>query len=172
MRGLGCPGPEGGGPAEQALPHCATTYLGFARGGAALGRALTPLAECARDRLCINPAGSSRANHRQEQTALNAILCALDLVAPIGGGGGGGGARNASHAYYACTSAKAFRMTSDFENDGDAAQPSADETDWNGVHLYTRRGHPVKPYVRFLELRPGFADDATDAACYPGDSPG
>ena len=171
MRGLGCPGPEGGGPAEQALPHCATTYLGFARGGAALGRALTPLAECARDRLCINPAGSSRANHRQEQTALNAILCALDLAAPIGGGGGGG-ARNASHAYYACTSAKAFRMTSDFENDGDAAQPSADETDWNGVHLYTRRGHPVKPYVRFLELRPGFADDATDAACYPGDSPG
>ena len=125
-----------------------------------------------RDATCVNPIGSSRDNHRQEQTALNAILCALDLVSPIGGGGGGGGARNASHAYYACTSAKAFRMTSDFESDGDAAQPSADETDWNGVHLYTRRGHPVKPYVRFLELRPGFADDATDAACYPGDSPG
>ena len=53
---------------------------------------------------------------------------------------------------------------------GDAAQPSADETDWNGVHLYTRRGHPVKPYVRFLELRP--AGDASDAACGPGDLPG
>ena len=146
------------------------------------------------DAECINPRGSSRANHRQEQTALNAIFCALDFRAarafaaaarddgggdggpleatpmmklaeqaggdgggPAAAGTGGGGAvmvkREATHSYKMCTSARAFRMTSDFENDGDVARPTADETDWNGLSIFTRRGHPIKPYVRFLQLR-------------------
>ena len=44
-------------------------------------------------------------------------------------------------------------MTSDFENDDDPVQPTADETDWNDMALYTRRNHPIKPYLRFLRKR-------------------
>ena len=44
-------------------------------------------------------------------------------------------------------------MTSDFENDADPVQPTADETDWNDVVFYTRRNHALKPYRRFLRRR-------------------
>ena len=85
----------------------------------------------------MNPVGSSRENHRQEQTALNSILCALE--APSDG---------------ICLSSKNFRMTTDFENDLDAMQPTRDETDFNEMYLYTRRDHAIKPYLRFLRAAP------------------
>ncbi|KAH8062596.1 hypothetical protein JL722_3518 [Aureococcus anophagefferens] len=102
-----------------------------------LARDVLPrLVDCVADPDCVNPPGSSRANHRQEQTALNAILCARDYD-PDG----------------ACHGDTRFRMTSDFENDADPVQPTADETDWNDVVFYTRRNHALKPYRRFLRRR-------------------
>jgi len=86
-----------------------------------------------RDPTCVNPLGSSRDNHRQEQTALNSILCALGAPPDD-----------------ICLASKNFRMTADFENDEDAAQPTRDETDFNEMYLYTRRDHAIKPYLRFL----------------------
>lgn len=67
---------------------------------------LPTLVECVADPDCINPPGSSRANHRQEQTALNAILCEQQAD-PDG----------------VCHDDKRFRMTTDFENDDDPVSP-------------------------------------------------
>jgi hypothetical protein len=49
-----------------------------------------------------------------------------------------------------CHPEKRWRMTSDFENDGDALQPTDDEGDWNEMVFYTRRNHPIKSYVRHV----------------------
>ena len=117
--------------------HCATTFVGIVRGSWFHQEVLSRLVTCMRDPTCVNPVGSSRENHRQEQTALNSILCALD--APADG---------------ICLSSKQFRMTTDFENDLDAMQPTRDETAWNDVSLYTRRDHAIKPYLRFLRAAP------------------
>ena len=81
----------------------------------------------------MNPIGSSRDNHRQEQTALNSILCALEAPPDD-----------------ICLASKSFRMTADFENDLDEMQPTRDETAWNEMSLYTRRDHAIRPYLRFL----------------------
>ncbi len=113
--------------------HCATTFVGVVRGSWFATEVLSRLVACMRDPTCVNPVGSSRENHRQEQTALNSILCALE--APADG---------------ICLSSKSFRMTTDFENDLDAMQPTRDETAWNAMALYTRRDHAIKPYLRFL----------------------
>ena len=113
--------------------HCATTFVGVQRGSWFATEVLPRLVACMRDPTCVNPVGSSRENHRQEQTALNSILCALE--APSDG---------------ICLSSKNFRMTTDFENDLDAMQPTRDETDFNEMSLYTRRDHAIKPYLRFL----------------------
>ncbi len=113
--------------------HCATTFVGVVRGSWFATEVLPRLVACMRDPTCVNPVGSSRENHRQEQTALNSILCALE--APSDG---------------ICLSSKSFRMTTDFENDLDAMQPTRDETDFNEMSLYTRRDHAIKPYLRFL----------------------
>ena len=113
--------------------HCATTFVGVRRGSWFATEVLPRLVACMRDPTCVNPVGSSRENHRQEQTALNSILCALE--APADG---------------ICLSSKSFRMTTDFENDLDAMQPTRDETDFNEMSLYTRRDHAIKPYLRFL----------------------
>lgn len=115
--------------------HCATTFVGATRRGWFARDVLPRLLECAAREGCINPAGSSRANHRQEQTALNAILCARREPEGV------------------CSGDTRFRMTSDFENDHHPQQPTADETDWNAVVFYTRRNHPLKPYSRFLQRR-------------------
>ena len=127
---LGCAAPD------FSREHCATTFIGAARRGWLARDVLPRLVDCVADPDCVNPPGSSRANHRQEQTALNAILCARDYD-PDG----------------ACHGDKRFRMTSDFENDADPVQPTADETDWNDVVFYTRRNHALKPYRRFLRRR-------------------
>jgi hypothetical protein len=113
--------------------HCATTFVGVVKGSWFDAEVLPRLIECMRDPHCVNPVGSSRSNNRQEQTALNAILCALN--APPDG---------------VCSPDKAFRLTADFENDLDPMQPTRDETDWNSLSLYTRRDHAIKPYLRFL----------------------
>lgn len=125
---LGC-----SGVADFSRAHCATTFVGATTRGWFASEVLPRLVNCSIVATCINPVGSSRANNRQEQTALNAILC--NLGAPPDG---------------VCTDEKRFRLTSDFENDHDPMQPTADETDWNHQLLYTRRNHPVKPYVRFV----------------------
>ena len=113
--------------------HCATTFVGVVQGSWFATEVLSRLVECMRDPTCVNPIGSSRDNHRQEQTALNAILCALEAPADD-----------------ICLASKNFRMTADFENDHDAVQPTRDETDFNEMYLYTRRDHAIKPYIRFL----------------------
>ena len=116
-----------------ARQHCATTFVGVVQGSWFATEVLPRLVECMRDPACVNPIGSSRDNHRQEQTALNSILCALG--APPDG---------------ICLASKSFRMTADFENDHDETQPTRDETDFNEMSLYTRRDHAIKPYLRFL----------------------
>jgi hypothetical protein len=116
-----------------ARQHCATTFVGVVQGSWFATEVLPRLVECMRDSECVNPVGSSRDNHRQEQTALNAILCALDAPPDD-----------------ICLASKSFRMTADFENDHDEMQPTRDETAWNGMYLYTRRDHAIKPYLRFL----------------------
>lgn len=49
-----------------------------------------------------------------------------------------------------CRPEMKWRLTSDFENDGHPLQPTADETGWNELVLYTRRNFPVKPYLPHL----------------------
>lgn len=117
--------------------HCATTFVGATARGFFANKVLPRLVNCSVEPGCINPPGSSRANNRQEQTALNAILCRFGTP-PDG----------------FCSNELRFRLTSDFENDNTPSQPTTDETDWNYQVLYTRRNHPIKPYLRFVQIRP------------------
>uniref|UniRef100_A0A7S3NNH2 Uncharacterized protein n=1 Tax=Aureoumbra lagunensis TaxID=44058 RepID=A0A7S3NNH2_9STRA len=126
---LGCSAPD------FSRQHCATTIIGVRPNSWFATQVVPALVHCAANLTCINPPGSSRANHRQEQTALNAILCRLG--APPDG---------------ICTPEKRFRLTSDFENDHDNLQPTADESDWNELCLYTRRDFPIKPYRPYVKL--------------------
>lgn len=116
--------------------HCATTFVGATTRGFFANHVLPRLVNCSAEPGCINPPGSSRANNRQEQTALNAILCHIGTP-PDG----------------FCSNEYKFRLTSDFENDNAPSQPTTDETDWNYQILYTRRNHPIKPYLRFVKIR-------------------
>jgi len=179
-------GPEDAGASavvEGSLPHCATTFMGFTQvtqaGRAAAARVLAPLVACGERAQCVNPQGSSRANHRQEQTALNAILCANSLTddddrrlqrRKAGGGGGKGAGEEGAGweglttsavgaavlggewAGRLCTSDPRFRLTADFENRNHPLQPAADPEEWNDMALYTRRGHHHKPYVSYLRV--------------------
>jgi hypothetical protein len=157
----------------ESLPHCATTFMGFTystpQGRAVADHVLEPLVRCSLDPNCVHPLGSSRNNHRQEQTALNAILCRLSHGSAASDGiptsldeddGSSGqyysqvdesAARmwNLSAATL-CDNDIAYRLTSDFEN-RDNLQPTRDPHDWNAMILYTRRGHPYKPYVPHLQ---------------------
>ena len=160
---LGCPAtvPEG------SLPHCATTLMAFtvltAAGRRAVEEILAPLAVCGLDPACVHPPGSDRTNHRQEQTALNAILCSLSHGGGHGSGHGGGGSSGKYEgalplapplsAAALCSPDPRYRLTSDRENLSHELQPTADPRDWNDMAIYTRRGHPYKPYAPFLELR-------------------
>lgn len=70
---LGCVGVR-----EGAMQHCATTFVGvFDRGAkrdAFIG-VLKDMVMCAIEPKCINPDGSHRGNHRQEQTVMNSLFC-------------------------------------------------------------------------------------------------
>mmetsp|Transcript_4747 Transcript_4747/g.6512 ORF Transcript_4747/g.6512 Transcript_4747/m.6512 type:complete len:156 (+) Transcript_4747:330-797(+) len=123
---LGCLVPD------HTRQHCATTIMAFQNQSWAHKELLIPMLECALDNTCINPPGSSRANHRQEQSVLNAIMCRLDVEV--------------------CSVDDKWRMQS-FHRENYTLNLTDDETDWNEVVLYTRRSHPIKPYQRFLNVK-------------------
>lgn len=53
-----------------------------------------------------------------------------------------------------CRAERWGTASSEFENDwGDGPFATTDEEDWNDVELFTRRVHPVKPYIRHLRYR-------------------
>jgi hypothetical protein len=147
VRGLGCLAPD------LTQQHCSTAFVGMLRGGWLHRHVLTPAAECALVGECINPPGSHRGNHRQEQTVVNAILCRLLDHTSRNGSASAAVEGGWPEGRPACRGEKRWRLTSDFENDGDPLQPSADETDFNDMVFYTRRDFPRKPYVRHLRLR-------------------
>ena len=159
--------------ALESLQHCATTFMGFTlatpQGRAVADHVLEPLVQCSLDPNCVHPQGSSRNNHRQEQTALNAILCRLSHGESAAEGRQSAlnkhDERSQMHrdtvdesasrkwnlsAAMLCDNDPVYRLTSDFEN-RDNLQPTRDPHDWNAMVLYTRRGHPHKPYVAHLQ---------------------
>lgn len=62
--------------------------VGFQRGSRAIVELLQPWADCALDVACISPSGSSRANHRHDQSALSILVHAqgyrLHLLSSVG----------------------------------------------------------------------------------------
>ena len=129
------------------MQHCATTFVGVTGGsivsssdfgssgsGTRFIDVLEEMVACSLNETCINPPGATRANHRQEQTVMNSIFCRERLR-------------------FMCTNDKSVTLSTDFENDRDrnTVYPTTDETDFNSIELYTRRVHPVKPYIKHLE---------------------
>lgn len=105
-------------------------FQGYKKGSYAYENVLLPLVDCALDEKCIAPSGTSRSNHRQDQTAFNAILCRLnwtDVEIDI-----------------------KWWLSSHIDDQNEKLQPTVDPTDWNDLVVYTRRENPVKPYLRFL----------------------
>ena len=141
---------------EQSLRHCATTFMGFSiatkSGQRAAAQVLEPLVACGLDERCVFPPGSGRHNHRQEQTALNAILCALTVAKGDGATGKNeeGEPLQLLSANALCVDDHRFQLTSDFENWNHPLQPTEDPRDWNAMFFFTRRRHPHKPYLAFL----------------------
>lgn len=77
---------------------------------------------------CISPAGASRVNHRQEQTVMNAIMCAQDMS-------------------LRCEPVGKFVAAASFEHDrGGGPWVTAGAREWNDVELFTRRINSLKPY--------------------------
>jgi hypothetical protein len=54
--------------------NCNGAIIGFARHHAAYAAVFQPWLACAREEACIAPPGSSRANHRQDQAVLSALV--------------------------------------------------------------------------------------------------
>ena len=105
----------------------AAGFMGYAKGSHAYINILLPLVHCAMDKMCIAPPGTNRSNHRQDQTALNSILCALnwtDVEEDV-----------------------KWWLSSHIDDSQEALQPTADPTDWNRLVVYTRREDPLKPYM-------------------------
>jgi len=124
---LGC---EGAG--EGTMPHCATTFVGVV-GGGYMEKIVGDVLGCSEDMECINPKGSHRGNHRQEQTAMNALFCRDERMAM-------------------CDKDIRGRWSgsTEFANDRkEGGRVERDKREWNDVELYTRRVHPVKPYQVF-----------------------
>ena len=95
------------------------------------------LLRCCAVATCVNPLGSNRGNHRQEQTVLNAIMCREGI---------------GERRY--CTDDWNLRASAEFEHDwGDGPFVTTDEEQWKNIEIYTRRVHPVKPYVRHLKYK-------------------
>lgn len=146
---LGCPS----NTTPSSLPHCATTFMGFTTasqvGLRVIDKVLRPLVACGLNESCVFPPGSSRANHRQEQTALNALLCKLSH-----GVRHNGNAMNHHNisSFSLCSIEDRYKLTSDFENRNNKLQPTSDPTAWNDMSFYTRRRHPTKPYIPFLQM--------------------
>ena len=86
------------------------------------------------DRRCITPDGSSRANHRQDQSALNLIIASIGWQPKVHLDEG-------MWAYYESTDPK--------------QQITANETEPapNGVVLFSRRGNQPKPYMKHARFK-------------------
>ena len=129
LKGLGCLGVE-----EASMQHCATTFVAVVNNvEGEFFEVLREMVRCSLTETCINPIGATRANHRQEQTVMNSIFCRKGLK-------------------YMCTNDERMIQSTNFENDKQKGveYPTSDETTFNDIVLYTRRVHPVKPYVRYL----------------------
>eukprot|EP00520_Triparma_pacifica_P002533 CAMPEP_0118662918 /NCGR_PEP_ID=MMETSP0785-20121206/17102_1 /TAXON_ID=91992 /ORGANISM="Bolidomonas pacifica, Strain CCMP 1866" /LENGTH=105 /DNA_ID=CAMNT_0006556523 /DNA_START=99 /DNA_END=412 /DNA_ORIENTATION=+ len=105
------------------MPHCATTFVGVIRGSYMEG-VVKDMLLCAKDNKgCLNPEGSNRGNHRQEQTAMNAVFCRdgrVDMCWDDGEGKWDG--------------------STEFVNDrkeGEMGKVETDKMEWNHVELYT-----------------------------------
>ena len=97
---------------------------------------LEKMVECAKIEECINPAGSSRANHRQEQTVMNSLMCAGEMALGCEEVGG------------------RFGSSSSFEADkGGGPWVESGAGFWGDVELFTRRVHPLKPYEELLQVQ-------------------
>ena len=136
---LGC------GEEEESRQHCATTVVGVVR-GSVMESVLEEMVACSLTEGCINPEGSNRGNHRQEQTAMNAIFC-----------------RRQMPNFGVCESDTKWTRSSDFGEDSDKEKTeeevgggrdlfiTSDPEEWNRIEIYTRRVHPVKPYERMIK---------------------
>lgn len=87
VRALGCRAPP------WSRPQCWAGVQGYANASWAARRVLAPTLACVLDPSCVAPPGANRSNHRQDQTVLNAVACALEEAgarareeAPRGGG--------------------------------------------------------------------------------------
>lgn len=105
------------------------------------------LLQCSLDKDCIAPPGSSRNNHRHDQSVVNSVLCALGVDPCIEG-------RRWWAGYRDGVAVPSDGHHSKEEHEEEVARPTADELDWNVLRLYNRRDHDAKPYVRHLQRRP------------------
>lgn len=122
-------------PMSRAM--CAGGLQAYVRGSWAHTTILAPLVECALERDCIAPEGSQRLNHRQDQTALNSIMCT-------------------SNVHEMCHTEPQWIV---WTSAGDIAVPShlvhtLDVAQWSDVALFHRRNvtEPL-PYVRRIRSR-------------------
>ena len=106
---------------------------GYRLGSQAYHQVLEPLVQCARVQECIAPKGTNRSNHRQDQTVLNAILCALD--------------------WQDIQTDPKWWLSTHIDDEHEDLQPTKDPHEWNSMVIYTRRDHPYKPYRRDLDSR-------------------
>ncbi|ETW09705.1 hypothetical protein, variant 4 [Aphanomyces invadans] len=115
---------------------------GYTRGSWAYTHVLEPLLACAMENDCIAPPGTNRSNHRQDQTVLNSLLCALDVNSSL------------------IQEDLKFWLSSHVDDLREPLQPTADPTSKNDVVIYTRREHPWKPYTPFLVLPKSMAGES------------
>mmetsp|Transcript_10875 Transcript_10875/g.33535 ORF Transcript_10875/g.33535 Transcript_10875/m.33535 type:complete len:279 (-) Transcript_10875:34-870(-) len=73
-----------GHPDGLDVPMCSGALLGASRADPAYDSVVTPWADCARDRACIAPPGSSRLNHRQDQCTLTVVAHNKGYTCPRG----------------------------------------------------------------------------------------
>ena len=128
------------------LRECAGGYQGYVRGSWAQKHVLEPLVECAMDAACLTPEGSSRANHRQDQSVLNAILCrhVLDPAASRAPA-----SLRAQHM--PCQRDRRWWMW----DDQSTMVPPGNETEWrDDLVFFLRRSTQIQPYVRHLVVGP------------------
>jgi len=119
------------------LHECAGGYQGYTRGGWAHVHVLEPLVRCAMDAACLTPPGSSRANHRQDQSILNALLCQHAVQRSLPGGA----------TELPCQSDRRWWMW----DDQASLLPTEDETLWKEeMVFFLRRRKDVQPYAKYL----------------------
>jgi len=115
-------------------PEVAGGIIGFSASSTARRAVLEPWVACCKIRRCITPDGSSRANHRQDQSALNLIIASIGWQPKVHLDEG-------MWAYYESTDPK--------------QQITANETEPapNGVVLFSRRGNQPKPYMKHARFK-------------------